>query len=92
MPSEYRAAMGRLKAAQKTNYGAPLYSRLVNRPAGRRLAALAYSLHLSPNQVTGIQRDAAGHAVALAFAIISDDFHIIGRAFGALFQAPRRND
>ena len=54
MPSEYRAAMGRLKAAQKTNYGAPLYSRLVNRPAGRRLAALAYSLHLSPNQVTGI--------------------------------------
>lgn len=43
-----------LRVAQKSNRGAPLYSRLVNRPSGRILAALAYRLGLSPNQVTGI--------------------------------------
>jgi phosphatidylglycerophosphate synthase len=43
-----------LRVAQKSNRGAPLYSRLVNRPLGRILAALADRLGLSPNQVTGI--------------------------------------
>lgn len=43
-----------LRAAQKSNRGAPLYSRLVNRPLGRILAALAHQVGLSPNQVTGI--------------------------------------
>lgn len=52
--SQYADALERLTAAQKTAYGAPVYSRFVNRPAGRRLAALAYSLKLTPNQVTGI--------------------------------------
>ncbi|GAA4422123.1 CDP-alcohol phosphatidyltransferase family protein [Georgenia halophila] len=43
-----------LRAAQKSNRGAPIYSRLVNRPLGRLLAALAHQLGLTPNQVTGI--------------------------------------
>jgi phosphatidylglycerophosphate synthase len=47
-------AMRRLRAAQKPGAGAPLYSRWVNRPAGRCFAAVAARLHLRPNQVTVI--------------------------------------
>lgn len=43
-----------LRSAQKSNRGAPLYSRLVNRPLGRLFAAAAFRLGLTPNQVTGI--------------------------------------
>lgn len=43
-----------LRAAQKSNRGAPLYSRLVNRPVGRIFAAAAHRLGLTPNQVTGV--------------------------------------
>lgn len=52
--SSYRAAIDQLSAAQKPAYGAPAYSRFVNRPAGRRIAARAYALNLTPNAVTGI--------------------------------------
>jgi phosphatidylglycerophosphate synthase len=48
----YREALGQLASAGKSAYGAPAYSRWVNRPLGRRLAALAYVGGLSPNQVT----------------------------------------
>lgn len=48
----YREALGRLGAAQKTSVGAPAYSRFVNRPLGRRFAAAAYVLGLTPNMVT----------------------------------------
>ena len=41
-----------LAAAQKSNAGAPLYSRLVNRPVGRVLAAVAHRLGMTPDQVT----------------------------------------
>mgnify|MGYP001232330667 CR=1 FL=1 len=43
-----------LGAAGKSNRGAPLYSRFVNRPLGRVFAALAHQVGLTPNQVTGI--------------------------------------
>lgn len=41
-----------LRGAQKPSKGVSLYSRYVNRPAGRLLAAGAYRLGLTPNQVT----------------------------------------
>lgn len=41
-----------LSGASKSNRGAPLYSRLINRPLGRLFAAFAYRLALTPNQVT----------------------------------------
>ena len=41
-----------LAAAQKSKAGAPLYSRIVNRPVGRVLAAIAHRAHLTPDQVT----------------------------------------
>ncbi|MFF2008516.1 CDP-alcohol phosphatidyltransferase family protein [Streptomyces sp. NPDC058195] len=41
-----------LRGAQKTARGVSLYSRYVNRPAGRLFAAIAYRMGLTPNQVT----------------------------------------
>ncbi|MFD3648559.1 CDP-alcohol phosphatidyltransferase family protein [Streptomyces cyaneofuscatus] len=41
-----------LRGAQKSAKGVSLYSRYVNRPAGRVLAAGAYRAKLTPNQVT----------------------------------------
>ncbi|WP_405387871.1 CDP-alcohol phosphatidyltransferase family protein [Streptomyces sp. NBC_01102] len=41
-----------LRGAQKSSRGVSLYSRYVNRPAGRLLAAGAYRTGLTPNQVT----------------------------------------
>ena len=41
-----------LSAAQKSNAGAPLYSRVINRPAGRVLAAVAHRVGITPDQVT----------------------------------------
>ena len=46
--------VGRLAGAQKGVKGAPAYSRFVNRPLGRVLAALAFHAGLTPNAVTGI--------------------------------------
>ncbi|MEH0399099.1 CDP-alcohol phosphatidyltransferase family protein [Streptomyces sp. NPDC013082] len=43
-----------LRGAQKSSKGVSLYSRYVNRPAGRLLAAGAYRAGLTPNQVTMI--------------------------------------
>ena len=43
-----------LSAAQKSNAGAPLYSRVINRPAGRVLAAVAHRVGLTPDQVTAL--------------------------------------
>lgn len=50
----YREAVGELANAQKTSKGAPAYSRFVNRPLGRRFAAVAYRLNATPNQVTAV--------------------------------------
>ncbi|WP_163511508.1 CDP-alcohol phosphatidyltransferase family protein [Fodinicola acaciae] len=50
--SRFADALRGLPAAQKSAKGAPAYSRFVNRGLGRFLAAGAYALKLSPNQVT----------------------------------------
>jgi len=49
-----RAALAALAAAQKTSSGAPAYSRFVNRRLGRWLAAVAWVLRATPNQVTAV--------------------------------------
>lgn len=68
----YSDALEQLRSAQKPAYGAPAYSRFVNRPVGRRIAAAASVIGLTPNQVTGISAllSAAG-LLTLAFAPIS---------------------
>lgn len=50
----YRATVARLSAAQKPGRGAPPYSRWVNRRLGRWLAAAAYLLGRTPDQVTTV--------------------------------------
>ncbi|WP_255308272.1 CDP-alcohol phosphatidyltransferase family protein [Streptomyces marincola] len=65
----YGAALARLRAAQKSAKGVSLYSRWVNRPAGRLLAAAAHRAGLHPHHVTGLSAlcsFAAVAAVALA--------------------------
>jgi phosphatidylglycerophosphate synthase len=49
-----RATVARLAGAQKSSKGAPAYSRFVNRPLGRVIAAVAYRLGLRPNGVSAI--------------------------------------
>ena len=48
------ATVRRLAGAQKGAQGAPAYSRFVNRPLGRVLAALAFHAGLTPNAVTAV--------------------------------------
>ncbi|MDQ4054464.1 MAG: CDP-alcohol phosphatidyltransferase family protein [Actinomycetota bacterium] len=50
--SGYRANLEALGRAQKTSGGTPAYSRLVNRPVARRVAAAAHVAGLSPNAAT----------------------------------------
>lgn len=61
----YRDTMSRLNAAQKSAKGAPAYSRFINRPMGRRFAAVAYMLGMTPNQVTALSALCTYSAIAL---------------------------
>ncbi|MFJ8014237.1 CDP-alcohol phosphatidyltransferase family protein [Streptomyces sp. NPDC096339] len=58
-------ALRELRGAQKSAKGVSLYSRFVNRPVGRYLAAGSYALGLTPNQVTLISAALSFAAVAL---------------------------
>jgi CDP-alcohol phosphatidyltransferase len=48
----YAGTLRRLRSAQKSNRNVQAYSRWVNRPLARYLAAAAFHLGLTPNQVT----------------------------------------
>lgn len=61
----YRASLQQLRSAQKSAQGAPAYSRFVNRPLGRRLAAAAHVAGLTPNQVTAASALATGTGIAV---------------------------
>ncbi|RFU22790.1 CDP-alcohol phosphatidyltransferase family protein [Geodermatophilus marinus] len=63
------ATLRRLSTAQKGAAGAPAYSRFVNRPLGRLLAALAHTAGLTPNAVTALSAGCTAAAlVVLALA------------------------
>jgi phosphatidylglycerophosphate synthase len=66
--SGYRGALAGLTAAQKPAAGTPAYSRFVNRPVGRRLAAAAHVLRMTPNAVSIVS--AAFTFAALALLVI----------------------
>ncbi|MFD3939328.1 CDP-alcohol phosphatidyltransferase family protein [Streptomyces sp. NPDC058611] len=62
-------ALRELRGAQKSAKGVSLYSRFVNRPLGRYLAAGSHALGLTPNRVTlvsAVLSFAGAAAVALA--------------------------
>ena len=61
----YRDHVARLAGAQKSGHGVPPYTRYINRPLGRRLAAMAAILRLTPNAVTGVSMLASYLGIAL---------------------------
>ncbi|MFG2432160.1 CDP-alcohol phosphatidyltransferase family protein [Streptomyces sp. NPDC048590] len=62
--SDTGTVLRELRGAQKSSKGVSIYSRYINRPAGRLLAAGAFRVGLTPNQVTMI-------SAAFTFAAIS---------------------
>jgi hypothetical protein len=60
-----RTAYADLARAQKPPYGTPAYSRFVNRPFGRALAAVAASIGLTPNQVSVLSAACSFSAIAV---------------------------
>lgn len=61
--STFHAAYSALVTAQKTSRGVSLYSRWVNRPLGRVLAAAAHQVGLGPNTVTILSAVCTGAAL-----------------------------
>ena len=72
-----------LRGAQKSAKGVSLYSRYVNRPAGRVLAAGAYRAGLSPNQVTLISALFTYGAVA-SVALVEPSWTLAVLVYAAL--------
>lgn len=58
----------RLATAQKSSVGVSVYSRWINRPVGRRLAAVAFALGMTPNQVTAVSAGFTFVGIALLAA------------------------
>ncbi len=82
---EYRHAVDRLASAQKPGLGVPPYTRWVNRPIGRRLAAGSYVLGLTPDQVTGLSMVAS--VLGLALLVLLAPSVPLGILIGALMAA-----
>jgi hypothetical protein len=78
----YRADLAALIAAQKPAYGTAAYSRLVNRPLARRVAAAVHQTGLTPNGATAIS--AGLSAVALAMVALVGPSWPLGVAVAVL--------
>ncbi|MEU2718542.1 CDP-alcohol phosphatidyltransferase family protein [Streptomyces sp. NPDC007205] len=66
---EFGTALRELRSAQKSAKGVSLYSRHINRPAGRLLAAMAFRIGLTPNQVTVVSAAFSFFAVAMLASV-----------------------
>ncbi|WP_328463389.1 CDP-alcohol phosphatidyltransferase family protein [Streptomyces sp. NBC_00448] len=82
-PLGYGEALRRLRDAQKSAKGVSLYSRYVNRPVGRVLAAGAYRARLSPNQVTLVSAACSAFGVA-AVAVARPSWPLAVAVYAAL--------
>ncbi|MGW7441202.1 CDP-alcohol phosphatidyltransferase family protein [Streptomyces sp. NPDC054849] len=78
-----KTALQELRGAQKSAKGVSLYSRFVNRPAGRYLAAGSYALGLTPNQVTLVSALFSFAAVA-AVALVAPSWGLGMAVWAAL--------
>ncbi|MFR9722461.1 CDP-alcohol phosphatidyltransferase family protein [Streptomyces sp. MS19] len=79
----FRGALARLRAAQKTSRGVSLYSRYVNRPAGRVFAAAAHRAGRTPNQVTALSA-AVSFAGIAALALLPPSWPLALGVWAAL--------
>ncbi len=64
-PSGYRANLEALQRAQKPSRGTAAYSRLVNRPLGRRVTAAVATFGMTPNVATVISACLSGTGLLL---------------------------
>ena len=64
-PSGFRANLAALRAAQKPPRGTAAYSRYVNRPLGRIVAAVLHTVGMKPNQATAISATLSAGAIVL---------------------------
>lgn len=74
----------RLAASQKPKAGVSLYSRYINRPVGRWLAAAAHAGRLTPNHVTGLS--AVCSYGAMAILALVQPHPLVGLAVGLLLM------
>jgi phosphatidylglycerophosphate synthase len=81
----YRANLRALQSAQKPARGTPAYSRYVNRPLGRRVAAALELYGLTPDGATAIS--AALSATGIALIALGDASLMVGIAVAALLAA-----
>lgn len=63
--SGFRENLEALRSAQKPARGTAAYSRLVNRPLGRVVAAAGHSVGMTPNQATALSAVLSGTALVL---------------------------
>ncbi|MEU5208980.1 CDP-alcohol phosphatidyltransferase family protein [Streptomyces sp. NPDC020742] len=82
--SQFGDAIRELSTAQKSAKGVSLYSRYVNRPVGRVLAAAGYSVKLTPNQVTLISAAVTFAGVVMTATLRPSSAAALG-IFAALF-------
>lgn len=64
-PVSFSESLSRLANAQKPARGTAAYSRLVNRPAGRYVAAAGHTIGMTPNQATTVSALLSGTAITL---------------------------
>lgn len=80
--TDFRANFAALRSAQKQAGGTPAYSRLVNRPAARRVAAAAHVVGLTPNAATLVSAGLTG--TALTMLIVGEPSAPLGFAVALL--------
>lgn len=82
MPTRYRRNLEALLRAQKPSRGTAAYSRFVNRPAARRVAAAAHAAGLTPNTATAIS--AAFSAAGVFLLALARPSWVVGIAVAIL--------
>jgi phosphatidylglycerophosphate synthase len=79
----FTAALRELRTAQKTSKGVSLYSRHINRPLGRVLAAAAFRAGLTPNQVTLLSA-LVSYAALAAVALLPPSWGLAAGVYAGL--------
>lgn len=80
----FRENYEQLARAQKSSVGVSFYSRWINRPAGRVLAAAAHVVGLTPNGVTYLS--ALASLAGLALLVLAPPTPLAGVGVGALLM------
>lgn len=66
---DFRSGLEALRTAQKPSRGTPAYSRHVNRPLGRVVAAWMNARRMTPNQATAVSATLSAVAIALVATV-----------------------